>query len=183
MDGAVDLKAEQRKIVRQAIAAIAVCAAVLIGSYLVLPRLFRFPTDLAERLAFALRADVFVLIWIVIGVRMVSRGRFYSAADNPGSAYAPPSPAIAVQVAFLQNTLEQAVATVGAHLALSTLISGPELAFIPGAVLLFAIGRITFLRGYPGGAGARAFGIVTTVIPTVAAFGWVIGLLLSRSIA
>src|SRR3546814_5279956 len=55
---------------------------------------------------------------------MVSRGRFHSAIDNPGSAFAPPSPAIAVQVAFLQNTLEQAVAAVGAHLALATLISG-----------------------------------------------------------
>src|SRR3546814_6818027 len=65
---------------------------------------------------------------------MVSRGRFHSAIDNPGSAFAPPSPAIAVQVAFLQNTLEQAVAAVGAHLALATLISGPPLALIPGAV-------------------------------------------------
>src|SRR3546814_10394542 len=88
-----------------------------------------------------------------------------------------------LQVAFLQNTLEQAVAAVGAHLALATLISGPPLALIPGAVFLFAIGRITFLRGYRQGAGARAFGIVTTVIPTIGAYGWAIGVILLRSLS
>lgn len=111
---------------------------------------------------------------------MVSRGRFHSAVDNPGSAFAPPSPAIAVQVAFLQNTLEQAVAAVGAHLALATLISGQSLALIPAAVFLFAIGRITFLRGYRRGAGARAFGIVATIIPTISIYGWTIGLVIVR---
>ncbi len=179
----MNLAAEQRKIIRRATAAIAFCALVLAGSYLLLPRLFAFPTGLPERIAFALQADLFVLVWIVIGVRMVSRGRFHSAVDNPGSAFAPPSPAIAVQVAFLQNTLEQAVAAVGAHLALATLISGQSLALIPAAVFLFAIGRITFLRGYRQGAGARAFGIVTTVIPTIGAYGWAIGVILLRSLS
>ncbi|MBX9642840.1 MAG: hypothetical protein K2W91_01915 [Novosphingobium sp.] len=84
----MDLKAEQRKIVRRAAVAVAFCVSVLLGSYLLLPRLFEFPTGLAERIAFALQADIFVLIWIVVGVRMVSRGRFHSAADNPGSAHA-----------------------------------------------------------------------------------------------
>lgn len=178
----MDLKAEQRKIIRRALAAFAFCALVLLGSFLLLPRLFEFPSDLAERIAFALQADIFVLIWIAIGVRMVSKGRFHSAADNPGSAFSQPSPAIAVQMAFLRNTLEQAVAAAGAHLALATLISGPALSLIPGAVFLFAIGRITFLRGYPYGAGARAFGIVTTAIPTIGAYGWSIGLILLRLI-
>ncbi|API61537.1 ribosomal protein L11 (plasmid) [Tardibacter chloracetimidivorans] len=183
MEKVTDLEAEQRKIIRRAAVAIVFCVLVLAGSYLLLPRLMAFPTGLAQRLAFALQADLFVLIWIIIGVRMVSRGRFHSAIDNPGSAFAPPSPAIAVQVAFLQNTLEQAVAAVGAHLALATLISGPLLALIPGAVFLFAIGRFTFLRGYPHGAGARAFGVVTTVVPTIGAYGWAIGLILFRSLS
>lgn len=167
----MDLEAEQRKIIQRAMLAIVFCALVLTSSYLLLPHFFNFPTGLAERIAFALQADIFVLIWIVIGVRMVSRGRFLSAVDNAGSAYSPPSPAIRIQVAFLQNTLEQAVAAAGAHLAMATLIGGAALALIPGAALLFAIGRITFLRGYRHGAGARAFGIVTTVMPTIGAFG------------
>lgn len=180
MGRAVDLEAEQRKIIQRAIFAFIFCALVLSGSYLLLPRLFGFPTGLAECIAFALQVDVFVLIWIVIGVRMVSKRRFRSAADNPGSAFASPSPAIAVQVAFLQNTLEQAVAAVGAHIALATLVSGPTLALIPGAVLLFAVGRITFLRGYPHGAGARAFGMVTTVVPTIALYMLDIWLIVAR---
>ena len=41
-------------------------------------------------------------------------------------------------------------------------------------VALFTIGRITFRRGYPRGAPGRAFGIVTTLLPTYGAFAWVI---------
>lgn len=82
----MDLAAQQSKIMRQAVATIAIWALVLAGSYLLLARLFDFPTALAERLAFALQADLFVVAWIVIGVRMVSKGRFHSAADDSGSA-------------------------------------------------------------------------------------------------
>jgi uncharacterized MAPEG superfamily protein len=176
----VDLKVEQRKILGRGAASLVLCLLLLGGSYLFLPRFFAFPVEPVERLSFALQADIFVLIWIVIGVRMVSRGRFRSAADNRGSAYTAPSPAIAVQSAFLQNTLEQVTAAVGAHLALASLIGGPQLALIVGAVVLFIIGRITFLIGYPYGAGGRAFGMVTTMVPTIAAYIWAIGLIVGR---
>ena len=82
------------------------------------------------------------------------------------------SPRIAVYAAFLQNTLEQAFVAVLAHLALAT-VSGPSpLAYVAGAVVLFCVGRICFLAGYPKGAGGRAFGIVLTVIPTLGAYVW-----------
>jgi hypothetical protein len=166
-----DLKGEQRRVVFNSILAAALCAAMLAGGYLLLPRLLDFPTDMTGRLVFALRADLFVLFWVLIGVRLVSRGRFRSAADIGGSAYAPPSPAIAVQAAFLQNTLEQAIIAVGAHLALATLVV---------AVMLFAFGRLTFLIGYPKGAGARAFGMVTTSLPSFLGYGLAAVLLLLR---
>src|SRR3546814_10860651 len=122
----MELAAEQRQIIQRAAAAIVFCALVLAGSYLLLPRLFAFPTGLAERIAFALQAELFVLVCIVIGVRMVSRGSFDSTIDNLGSSFAPPSPALEVQVAFLQNTLEQAVDAVGDHMANATLIKTEE---------------------------------------------------------
>lgn len=172
----LELKNEQRKIVRNAALATAFSAAVLFTGYFALPMHFIFPTDLAGRIAFTLQADIFVFLWVVIAIRMVSRVRFYSAEDNRGSAYTIPSPKIAVPRAFLQNTLEQAFVAVGAHLALATLLSGPALSVIPSAVLLFGIGRIAFLRGYPYGAGARAFGIVTTVLPTM--FGYIAAVVL-----
>jgi hypothetical protein len=86
-------------------AALVVCAAGLALGYAILPRWFRFPVDLPARLAFALRADLFVLLWVVLGIILVALGRGRSAADIGGAASSPPSPAIAVRVAFLQNTL------------------------------------------------------------------------------
>lgn len=175
----MDLRAEQQKVIGNAVAAVIFCALMLASGYAILPRYLHFPVDLPDRLAFAIRADVFVFLWILLGVRMVAKGRFRSAADIRGSAFGPPSAAIAVPVAFLQNTLEQAVIAIGAHLVLSTVLSGPPLALIPTSVALFGIGRLTFLLGYPKGAGARAFGIATTAVPTVAGYVLAIGLMMA----
>lgn len=179
---AVDLPLEQRRIRRGAALAAVLCAVVLVAACHGLPRFFEAPQTLAERLAFALQADLFVLVWLVIGAQWVSSGRYRSAADNRGSAFGPPSPRIAIQVAFLQNTLEQSVMAIGAHLALASLVTGPALFYIPGAVALFAIGRGAFLAGYPRGAGARSFGMATTAIPTLVAIGWAITLVVRQVI-
>ena len=173
----IDLRREQRKIVWRALASAGFCTLVFAAAYTVLPRYFSFPVDLAERLAFALQADIFIFLWVVLAVRRVSRHRFYSATDSGAAAFGAPSAEIAMRAAFLQNTLEQAVIAVGAHLALATLASGASLALIPAAVTLFAIGRLTFLLGYPHGAGARAFGMVTTTLPTIGLYGWALWIL------
>jgi hypothetical protein len=175
-----NLRNEQGKVRRAALAALLFCAVVLAGGYLILPRLFQFPAELVDRLAFAVRADLFVLVWILIGVRMVSSGRFRSPADIDGSAAGPPSPVIATKVAFLQNTLEQSIMAIGVHLALATLLGGDALSLIISAVVLFAVGRVTFFIGYPKGAGGRAFGMVTTVLPTLVGFVLAIVLMVAR---
>jgi hypothetical protein len=175
-----ELRLEQRRTIRNAIAAAIFCGLALWSSYVLLPLYFEFPVELSDRLAFAIRADVFVFLWIVVGVRIVARQRFRSAADNRGAAFGQPSPAIAVPVAFLQNTVEQVVAAVGAHLALATLLDGAALSLIPAAIALFAIGRLAFLIGYPKGAGARAFGMVTTVLPTMGAYALAIWLMIAQ---
>lgn len=176
-----ELKVQQRGVLIAAAMAVVVCASGLTLAYVCLPRFLEFPNGLAERMAFALQADVFVLLWIVFGVRQVAHVRFRSASDNRGSAYGPPSPRLAIPVAFLQNTLEQAVAAVGAHLALSTMVTGNALALIVGAVALFGLGRICFLAGYPKGARGRAFGVVLAVLPTLAAYGFVL-ILVGRTV-
>lgn len=172
----LDLAVEQRKIRRNVLFAAVLCAVVLLGACCFLPNFFEAPEALVDRLSFALQADLFVLVWLVVAVQMVSSGRYRSVADNRGSAFGPPSPRIAIKVAFLQNTLEQSVIAVGAHLALASLVTGPSLFFIPAAVVLFAIGRVAFLTGYPHGAGARGFGMATTLIPSMVAYVWAIGL-------
>lgn len=175
------LRMEQRKVIWRSVWALGFCGLVLGSGYVMLPRYFEFPHDLPERLAFAIRADLFVFLWVLLGVRMVASGRFRSPADIAGSAFASPSPRLAVRAAFLQNTLEQAVLAIGCHLALATLISGPALALIAAGVVLFGLGRVAFLVGYPKGAGGRAFGMVTTSLPTFAGYLWAIVLMLAPS--
>lgn len=167
----LDLKSEQHKIYRGIATALFVCIAVLAAAHLLLPALVRFPgDDLRSQLTFWAGAALFTVVWIMIGIGMVSHGRRHSAQDIGGSAYAPPSPRIAVRVAFLQNTLEQAVVAVVVHLALVLLFGTQSMGFIAGSVALFALGRATFLLGYPKGAGARSFGMAVTVLPTLAGF-------------
>lgn len=168
----VDLPKEQRAVVRASLLAFAVCAPTLALASLGLPRLFDFPDALAERLAFAMRVNLVIGLWVVLAVRMVSTVRFKSAEDNAGSAFSHPSARLAVPAAFLQNTLEQAFTATLSLLALATVEGEAALAYIVAAVALFSLGRATFLRGYPRGAGGRAFGVVTTPLPTIGALGW-----------
>lgn len=156
---------EQRSIVLQSALAVLMCAAVLGGGYRWLP------TDLvgaaaqitpADRLAFALKWDLLIFLWLAGSVGAVSQKRFWTPADRHGSAYSEPSPAITVRVANLQNTLEQTVLASGAHLILATLLRDEELVLIPLLVLLFLVGRATFAIGYAKGPITRAFGMAIT---------------------
>lgn len=170
----VDLPAEQRKIRVQAAFAFAFCAVVLLPATLALPGVLDFPAAVADRLVFVLRIDLLIAAWVFIAVRLVSRVRFISADDNAGSAFSPPSPRLAIRAAFLQNTLEQAFLAVVVTTALLTVEGEAPLAYALGAFVCFSVGRITFLKGYRRGAGGRAFGMVTTVLPTLGGFAWVL---------
>lgn len=168
---AVDLEQEQRKIRRGAASAFLVCAAVLGAAHMFLPRLVDLPgNDLEDRLSFWAGANLFVILWVMIGVGMVSTGRRRSAEDISGAAYSLPGPRIAVPVAFLQNTLEQSIVTMFTQLALILLLEATAMPLVAASVLLFGIGRATFLAGYPYGAGARSFGMAVTALPSMLAF-------------
>ena len=54
------------------------------------------------------------------------------------------------------------------------------LTFVGASVILFAVGRVAFLRGYPGGAGTRAFGMALTALPSVVAFVVAAGSVIAR---
>lgn len=129
---------------------------------------------MADRVAFCLRANLVLGFWVLLAVRRVANVRFASSADNAGSAFSRPSARLAVPAAFLQNTLEQAFVAALGILALATTRGEAALAYIVGAVVLFSVGRITFLRGYPHGAGGRAFGIAATALPIIGAYCWAI---------
>jgi hypothetical protein len=173
----VDMAAEERAIRRATSLALGIALAAFVAGCFVLPLVFAFPTELAERLAFAAKAGLFVLVWVLIGVMRVSLGRRRSAADIRGSAYGSPSEAIAVPAAFLQNTLEQAVLAVGLYFALAAVAGGPWLALIVVSVALFALGRVLFWRGYRRGASGRALGMALTMTPVLLGYPLVILLL------
>lgn len=165
------LRQEQKKIYVQSGIALILCIAVLGSAHLLLPRIVTFPgSDLESRLAFLAGANILLVFWVIVGIRLVSSGRRNSAADIVGSAYANPSPKIAVASAFLQNTLEQFVIASVTLSSLLMLVGTAAMPFIAASVFLFGIGRVTFLRGYPKGAGGRAFGMAVTALPSVAAF-------------
>ena len=177
----VDLKREQRKIVRNSIYAFLLAAGVFLTAHRKLPQLIELGgKDLESRLTFWAGANLFVVLWLMYSVRLVSAGRYHSREDNRGSAYAPPSPEIAVAVANLQNTLEQSVLFSFTQLALVLLLGASALPLIVASVALFLAGRVAFLHSYPRGAGARGFGMALTAMPIVFAFLISVGAAISR---
>ena len=160
-----NLEAEIARVRRQAALSFLFCAPVIAAAVWWLPRQFEFPVEMGDRLAFAGRASLLIMLWGLIGVGTIARLRRKSAHDTAGSAYGPPSERLRIPLAFLQNTLEQAVLAAFAAMALATVDGEAPLALIVAMVVLFAIGRITFWRGYPRGSPGRAFGVVTTALP------------------
>jgi hypothetical protein len=168
----INLKNEVKGIWWAGLKALILCVFAAAAGYFLLPRFMTMPTTIGDALIFTLRIDLFILLWVVIGVSLVSHARRQSTADIRGSAFGTPSESIRIKIAFLQNTLEQAFMAISSHLVLSTLVTGESLSFIVVAVGLFAMGRVTFYLGYPNGAAARAFGMFTTMIPTLFIVGY-----------
>lgn len=169
----MSLDSDQRGIVRQSALALVSALAVLGAGWVWLPPdLFGLGEAMpaGERIAFALKADLPLFVWLSLCVRAVSSGRFRSPADRLGSAFGPPSPAIAVPAAVLQNSLEQTVLAFGGTLALAAVLRGPELVLLPLLVLLFLLGRVSFALGYRKGAPGRAFGMALTAAPVMASY-------------
>jgi hypothetical protein len=175
-----DFQFEQRRVVIGASLALLVSAVILIGGYLMVSLPLHGTAAVAERLAFALKVDIMVLLWPILAIISVGNGRFMSRDDIQGAGFYPPSERIAIPVAILQNTIEQTVLAVGAHLILATMLVGQELVILPLLALLFCAGRVAFWAGYRDGAGRRAFGFALTFFPTVAAYGLTILLLIRR---
>jgi hypothetical protein len=55
-----------------------------------------------------------------------------------------------------------------------------RLVLIPAAAILFGFGRATFWIGYLIYPTARAFGMVLTALPTIAAYVWLVQRALNR---
>jgi uncharacterized membrane protein YecN with MAPEG domain len=62
------------------------------------------------------------------------------------------------------------------YLAFATLLTGAWLSLIVVAVVIFAVGRILFLKGYSQGVRGRAFGMCLTMMPSI--MGYILAIIL-----
>ena len=126
--------------------------------------------EMSWRLEYALKCDVFAALCLLAGVAMVGNRRFFLPDAIAGGS----SPTIEIDLRYLQNTLEQLVLAVVAHLALVTIVAPESIRAVAVLVMLFVIGRVTFWIGYHRSGPARAFGFATTFYPTVAVYVYVV---------
>ena len=173
--------AEQRRVLRGIAGALAVAVLVLgVGIAVTGPLVPPLPR-LEDRLAYALRCDLFVVAWLAAGIAAVARARFLSPGDIGGAGLGAAGSGLAVARAVLQNTLEQVVLAVTGHLALASLLRGREMVLLPLLAVLFCAGRLAFWIGYPHGAGSRAFGFGLTFYPSVLALSGALALIVLRA--
>jgi hypothetical protein len=141
---------------------------VALGLAFLLARPSDPPEPLDQRIAFALRVDVFVVAWFVAGIANVARLRFASPADI-GAGTAPTSGArVSVARSILGNTGEQAALAVFTH-GLVAVSLDAFATLVPVLAGLFCAGRLLFWHGYARGAAARALGFGLTFYPSLMA--------------
>ena len=163
---------DQRKVVAGVVAAIMFSAAFFVVVFR-LTEIELMPLGGIEtswRLEYALKCDVFAALCLLAGVATVGNRRFFLPDAIAGGS----SPSIEIDLRYLQNTLEQLVLAVVAHLALVTIVAPESIRAVAVLVMLFVIGRVTFWIGYHRSGPARAFGFATTFYPTVAAYAFVV---------
>ena len=128
--------------------------------------------DLATRLAFAARWLLAPGCALLVGVAAAGRRGFH--ADAIDGTRSPANHGLEIGLRYNLNTLEQTVLAAIAWLGLAVTVPHATLAFIPAMAGLFVVGRATFWIGYLLLPTARAFGMVMTVLPTIAGYAWLL---------
>jgi hypothetical protein len=139
-------------------------------------RLFAFialpADDLSARLAFALRWMLLPGICLLLGVIIAGRRGF--VADAIDGTRTPASRSLEINLRYNQNTLEQTLLACIAWSCLAMSLPIAHIILIPAMATLFTIGRGAFWVGYLIHPMGRAFGMVLTVLPTIAAYAWLV---------
>src|SRR3954470_12311394 len=72
-------------------------------------------TSLGDRIAFALKADAVIALWLAVSVGLLARHRFFTPDDIDGGGLTSGTKKANILQATLQNTLEQTVLAVLVH--------------------------------------------------------------------
>ena len=157
----------QRGVARGIVAGATITVAALALAVLMLPESVLPADDVANRLSFALKWDALLALCLLLSIGRLARHRFFTPDDIDGGGLSSGTSQAHVLQATLQNTLEQVALGVVTHLIWAVTMPQAWQAAIPAAATLFVVGRILFIRGYDGGAPARALGFALTFYPTV----------------
>jgi hypothetical protein len=126
--------------------------------------------DLSSRLAFAVRWMLLPGICLLLGVIVAGRRGF--VPDAIDGTRAPASRSLEINLRYNQNTVEQTILACIAWASLAISLPVAHLVPIPAMATLFAMGRGAFWVGYLIHPMGRAFGMVLTVLPTIASYAW-----------
>ncbi len=134
-----------------------------------------FPADVvlpgegfAPGLINALKWSVLPVASLAIHIALLARHRFFTPEDINGGGLSAGTAHARILQAALQNTLEQSVLALSVYAIWAAAMPHAWQAAIAVAAILFGLGRALFLRGYAGGAPARAIGFALTFYPTLA---------------
>ena len=128
------------------------------------------PDGAADRLAFAIHWMLWPGLCLLAGIVVAARRGF--VPDAIDGTRTPASHSLEINLRYNQNTLEQIVLACPAWAALAVSLPLDSLCLIPAMAMLFVVGRAAFWIGYVLHPMGRAFGMVLTVLPTLASYGW-----------
>jgi hypothetical protein len=116
--------------------------------------------DAGSRLAYALQANAFAVLPLLIGIMAVGNNRFLSEAIDPTLQKEDRKAQIDGRV--VENTLQQYVMFLIGTLALSVNLTAEQMRAIPAASIVFVVARIAFWIGYRIHPLYRASGMAAT---------------------
>lgn len=162
------LNETQRGVLRGMLAGILVTVLGL-GAAIAFPPEVVLPGEgFAASLLDALKWGVLPVASLAIHIALLARHRFFTPEDISGGGLSAGTAHARILQATLQNTLEQSVLALSVYAIWAAAMPRVWQAAIAGAAILFGLGRVLFLRGYAGGAPARALGFALTFYPTLA---------------
>lgn len=131
------------------------------------PSLPAVPADAEARIALWLACALLASVWLLIGIALLARHRFFTPADIDGGGLAEGTARARLLQTLIQNTLEQCVLAIPAYGAWLWLAPAGRGGLVVPCAACFALGRLLFFAGYSRGAPYRALGFTLAFYPTV----------------
>ncbi len=125
--------------------------------------------SLKERIEYFIPWILLPIFMLLVAILRMIVLRLHSPSDIDAALTEPTKIAIMYQ-SIIQNTLEQTVIAIPIYIVAIVLFPISRLMSIPAASLLFFLGRIAFMIGYPYGAPGRSIGFALTLIPSILLF-------------